>query len=157
MDIAELMESTTPEPKDLMLQDDSLDRKKARSLVQNIVREKELDIEATLPSGDQHLSKLINRPIADAIRHLEDRNKTLIEMLANNTYMSDLTPQEISKELTVNMETLLNIKKSITPKESSGASLTLDLGSVFKQAADSAREAIQNESSVKEIISESTN
>lgn len=138
-------------PTALMQVDESLDRKKARELARIIVREKELDEESLLPSGDDHLSKLVNRPLLDMIRTIEKQNKDLLDIIANGSMQSDITPSEAAKALRENADILLNIKKSVSNKESSGTTFNVDVGSIFKEATVAAREAVEREVTTIEV------
>lgn len=138
-------------PTALMQVDESLDRKKARELARIIVREKELDEESLLPSGDDHLSKLVNRPLLDMIRTIEKQNKDLQDIIANGSMQSDITPSEAAKALRENADILLNIKKSVSNKESSGTTFNVDVGSIFKEATVAAREAVEREVTTIEV------
>lgn len=138
-------------PTALMQVDESLDRKKARELARIIVREKELDEESLLPSGDDHLSKLVNRPLLDMIRTIEKQNKDLQDIIANGSMQSDITPSEAAKALRENADILLNIKKSVSNKESSGTTFSVDVGSIFKEATVAAREAVEREVTTIEV------
>lgn len=138
-------------PTALMQVDESLDRKKARELARIIVREKELDEESLLPSGDDHLSKMVNRPLLDMIRTIEKQNKDLQDIIANGSMQSDITPSEAAKALRENADILLSIKKSVSNKESSGTTFSVDVGSIFKEATVAAREAVEREVTTIEV------
>ena len=155
MDISDYFDKPTEaiRPTALMASDESLDRQKARELTRLIVREKELDEESLLPSGDDHISKMVNRPLLDMVKTLEQRNIKLLEIMSNGSVRSAITPGEAAKELRENTEILLSIKKSVSSKDS-GTTVNVDVGSIFKEATLAAKAAAEAESNHKEILVE---
>ena len=120
---------------------------KARALeIQaNLTREIELEEEARAPSGDEHLLKVLNSPIKKAILAIETDNERLKDRIENGDIFEDdgVTPQVARKLLQENVKSLVDLRNSLakTPTAATGASVEINLGSIFSDALQSAREA----------------
>jgi len=134
-----LMDGEIPHPKEI-----DAPRDKAREITAALVRQQELDDEAMAPSSSEHLDRVINRPLLRAMRILEEDNEKLLErMKSGDAFPEDgVTPAEARKLFGQNTKTLLELKNSVRAKgtDSTTTSINLDIGSVFQEALQLARD-----------------
>lgn len=134
-----------PYPKDLA-KNMGITRDKARDFVSALVRQSELDDEARSPSGDEHLSKVINRPIKRAIealeRDVEELTRIIQDNQSTNAVGDIITPEEARGMLHKTVRALVELKGSLKQAGVGDHNITIDIGSVFSEALNNARSAI---------------
>jgi hypothetical protein len=122
-----------------------VEKVKALELMANFTREMELEEEARAPSGDDHLLKVLNSPIKKAIQAIEVDNDRLKDRIENGDIFEDdgVTPQVARKLLQENVKSLVDMRNALakTPTGATGASVEINLGTIFSDALHSAREA----------------
>lgn len=121
----------------------NLPREEARSFVQHLVRQSELDEEAYMPSSDDHLLKQTQGPLLRQIKRLEEDNLRLEDELEDADATTTNTPEMIRRAIKENTRLLLDIRKELTAAtkdNSTNVGLTVDVGSIFNEALNRARE-----------------
>jgi hypothetical protein len=132
-------------------------RSKAKEVALALRREAEGEAEAMAPSGDEHLDKLINAPILEAIKEIGEDNRELQKKIKDGDLYSDdgITPQEARKQYRDNLKTLVELKNSLSAgvkqAGAGGTSIHMDLGSIFNEALVAAR-AVDGEGPIIESI-----
>ena len=157
VNLYDFIDDEPPSPKELAKSHD-LPRDKARDFIKALTREKELDLEALAPSGDEHINAIINDPIKRAIGELEKDNVFLIEKMANAddaaAAMTGGLSASAARDLyNQNIKLLLEIKKSLVmPKQSESTNITVDIGGIFGRALAAAKETAVQEAELNKVI-----
>jgi hypothetical protein len=121
----------------------NVERSDARKFMQTLVRAKELDEEAAMPSGDEHLLKQTQAPLLAQIKRLNQDNIDLQNELEDADCTTEMTPKMIRDAIRDNTRLILDIRKELNSRvEPSGPSggITIDVGSIFNEALNRARE-----------------
>lgn len=135
-----------PTPRDLV-EEQGLERDKAREFVAALTRERELDLEAGSVSGDEHLARIINNPLLKAIKQIEEDNERLTEIMNSPQKMfgnnGESTPEEARQHFKDNIKMLSDLKSTLakTTSDKGGGGVTIDIGNIFNNALEAARNA----------------
>ena len=140
-------------PPEVALARRDITRDEARELTKALVREAELDEEALAPSSIAHIETIASKAVKDAIRALEQDNAQLIKrMTSGDMYADDgITPTQARQLFKENTKLLAELQTSMAKAKgatSANTSLTVDVGSIFQQALDVARETAEIETEI---------
>jgi len=119
------------------------DRKKARDLVKALVRDEELNLEAEGPSSDDHIRHRLNSPTNRLIAAIDNEVKRLSEALEYDGAEGAENPYEARKSLVELAKALATLRTSYVKdsgSQSSSVNLTVDVGGIFNEALNRARE-----------------
>jgi phage-related protein len=145
LDVHEMIEGLPTLPA-VQLEQNLEDRSEARQFIQALVKNKELDEEAYMPSEDEHLLKQTRAPLLAEIRRLTKDNQDLAEQLVDADPTTQMTPQMIRNAMKENTTLLLSIRKELQaampkPEAATQVGISVDVGNIFNEALQRAKEA----------------